>query len=80
MEEGTFRNAQEGIPVKFSFTQANEGDTGVGKGMLGILDGLIIAKRACYKDVLLSQFTKEGDRRAVVRLKSRKNSSLRKKH
>ncbi len=62
-------------------TQANEDDARVGKEMLDNLNGLIIADRGYFKGSFLSQFTKEGDLRAIVRPKSRKkDSSFKEKH
>ena len=62
-------------------TQANEDDARVGKEMLDDLSGLIIADRGYFKESFLSQFTKEGDLRAIVRPKSRKkDSSFKEKH
>ena len=54
---------------------------GVGKGMLHDLNGLIIADRGYFKESFLSQFTKEGDLRAIVRPRSRKkDSNFKEKH
>jgi len=53
----------------------------VGKGMLDDLNGLIIAGRGYFKESFLSQFTKEGDLRAIVRPRSsKKDSDFKKKH
>ena len=80
-KKGHFIITEEGIPVKFRLTQANEDDARVGKGMLDDLNGLIIADRGYFKGSFLSQFTKEGDLRAIVRPRSRKkDSSFKEKH
>ena len=72
---------QEVIPVKFKLTQANEGDARVEKEMLDDLSGLIIADRGNFKESFLSQFTKEGYLRAIVRPRSKKKDpSFKEKH
>lgn len=71
-EKGHFIITQEGIAVKFKLSHANEDDDRVGKEILDDLSGLIIADRGYFKESFLSQFTKEGDLRALLRPRSRK--------
>ena len=76
-----FITTGEGIPVKFKLTEANEDDARVGKEMLDDLSGLIIADRGYFKESFLSQFTKEGKLRAIVRPRSKKkDSDFKQKH
>ncbi|WP_334103102.1 transposase [Mesotoga prima] len=48
-KKGHFIITEEGIPVKFRLTKANEDDARVGKGMLDDLNGLIIADSVTSK-------------------------------
>lgn len=80
-KKGHFIITQEGISVKLKLSQASEDDARVGKEMLDDLSGLIVADRGYFKESFLSQFTKEGDLRAIVRPRSRKkDSSFKEKH